>query len=60
MAATDLFTVEIWSRFGLTRYYVLFFIKLSSRRVCIAGITTQPHASWIKQIARNVTEPSAQ
>ena len=57
MAATDLFTVAIWSRFGLTRYYVLFFIKLSSRRVCVAGITTPPHASWIKQIARNVTDP---
>ncbi len=57
IAATDLFTVEVWSRFGLTRYYVLFFIELSSRRVCIAGITTHPHASWIKQIARHVTDP---
>lgn len=57
IAATDLFTVEVWSRLGLTRYYVLFFIELSSRRVCIAGITTHPHASWIKQIARNVTDP---
>ena len=57
MAATDLFTVEVWSRFGLTRYYVLFFIKLSNRRVHVAGITPQPHASWIKQIARNTADP---
>ena len=57
MAATDLFTVEVWSRFGLIRYYVLFFIRLSSRRVHIAGITLQPHGGWIKQIARNVTDP---
>ena len=57
MAATDLFTVEVWSRFGLTRYYVLFFIKLSDRRVHVAGITPHPHASWIKQIARNTTDP---
>ena len=57
MAATDLFTVEVWSRFGLTRYYVLFFIKVSNRRVHVAGITPQPHASWIKQIARNTTDP---
>ena len=57
MAATDLFTVEVWSRFGLTRYYVLFFIKLSTRRVHVAGITPQPHAGWIKQIARNITDP---
>jgi putative transposase len=48
LAATDLFTVEVWSRFGLTRYYVLFFIKLSNRRVYVAGITPHPHANWIK------------
>jgi hypothetical protein len=57
IAAADLFTVEVWSRFGLTRYYVLFFIKLSNRRVHVAGITPHPHASWIKQIARNTTDP---
>ncbi len=57
MAATDLFTVEVWSRFGLTRYYLLFFIKLSNRRVHVAGITPHPHAGWIKQIARQITDP---
>ena len=57
IAAADLFTVEIWSSFGLARYYVLFFIRLSDRSVCVAGITPQPHGSWIKQIARNVTDP---
>ena len=57
IAAADLFTVEIWSPFGLTRYYVLSFIKLSNRRVHVAGITPHPCASWIKQIARNVTDP---
>ncbi len=36
---------------------MLFFIKLSNRRVHVAGITPHPHASWIKQIARNVTDP---
>ncbi len=53
----DISTVEVWSCFGLTRYYVLFFIKLSTRRVDIAGITPHPHADWIKQIARNITDP---
>lgn len=56
IAAADLFTVEIWSSFGLTRYYVLFFIKLSSRRVHVAGITECPHGEWIKQVGRNVTD----
>ncbi len=57
IAAADLFTVEIWSRVGLARYYVLFFIKLSSRKVHVAGVTPAPHANWIKQITRNVTDP---
>ncbi|UCE59175.1 MAG: transposase [Phycisphaerales bacterium] len=57
IAATDLFTVEVWSCVGLIRYYVLFFIRLWNRSVHIAGITPQPHGGWIKQIARNVTDP---
>ncbi len=57
MGAMDLFTVEVWTMNGLVRYYVLFFIKLSNRRIHVAGITANPHANWIKQIARNVTDP---
>ena len=56
IAAADFFTVEIWSRVGLTRYYVLFFIKLSSRRVHVAGITEHPHGEWMNQIGRNLTD----
>ena len=56
MAAADLFTVEVWSLAGLTRYHVLFFIKLSNRKVHIAGITEYPHGIWMKQIGRNVTD----
>lgn len=56
MAAADFFTVEVWSPVGLTRCYVLFFIKLSSRRVHIAGIIAYPHEEWMKQIGRNVTD----
>ena len=57
VAAVDLFTVEVWTPGGLVRYYILFFIKLSTRRICIAGITPQPHSNWIKQVARNITDP---
>jgi len=55
LAGTDFFTVEVLTLRGLVTYYVLFFIHLESRRVEIAGITTQPHETWMKQIARNVT-----
>jgi transposase InsO family protein len=57
IAAADFFTVEVWSRVGLTRYYVLLFIRLSSRRVHVAGITEYPYGAWMKQIARNITDP---
>ena len=37
--------------------YLLFAIKLSTRRICFAGCTTNPHDLWMKQIARNLTDP---
>ena len=40
--ATDFFTVEVWTPRGLQTYYVLFFIELKTRRVHVAGITTNP------------------
>jgi transposase InsO family protein len=55
LVATDFFTTEVWTRGGLVTYYVLFFIHLGSRRVHIAAVTPSPHASWMMQIARNVT-----
>ena len=53
--ACDFFTNEIWTCFGLTTYYVLFFIQLSTRRVVLGGITVSPHEEWMKQASRNVT-----
>jgi putative transposase len=35
-------------------YYVLFFIELESRRVHIAGATTNPTGAWITHQARNL------
>ena len=55
LAGIDFFTVEVR---GLVTYYVLFFIHLESRRVCLAGITRQPHEAWMAQMARNATDES--
>ena len=41
---------------GLVRQLVLFVIDLESRRVHIAGIVRQPHAAWMMQVARNLTD----
>jgi putative transposase len=56
IAATDFFTVEVWTRTGLRRYMVLFFMDLSTRRVEIAGISTIANGLWMSQIARNLTD----
>ena len=55
IAATDFFSVEVITRSGLVRYFVLFVIDLQTRRVEIAGIVQQPDGQWMKQIARNLT-----
>ena len=56
ICATDFFSVELVTPRGLARYFVMFVIELSTRRVQIAGITSQPTAAWTKQIARNLTD----
>jgi putative transposase len=52
MLACDFFTVETIS---LRRFYLLFFIELESRRVHLAGCTTNPSGAWVTQQARNLS-----
>ena len=56
IVAADFFTVEVWTRQGLRRFMVLFFIELSTRRVQIAGISATIDGLWMNQIARNLTD----
>jgi len=51
IVACDFFTVETMF---LRRYYVLFFIAHASRRVWLAGCTTNPTGPWVTQQARNL------
>jgi len=57
LAATDFFTVEVWTGRGLVRYHVLFVIQLATRAVEIAGVVPEPTESWMLQIARNLVDP---
>jgi transposase InsO family protein len=52
IVACDFFCVDTVL---LRRYYVLFFIELDTRRVHLAGITTNPTGAWTTQAARNFT-----
>ena len=55
-AASDFFSVEVWTPRGLMTHYVLFVISLVDRVVHIAGITTRPDEAWMLQVARNLTD----
>ena len=56
IAAADFFTTEVWTARGLVRYFTLFIIDIATRRVCVAGTTTNPISEWMEQIARNLTD----
>jgi hypothetical protein len=55
LLATDFFTTEVWTAFGLVTHYVLFFIHVGTRRVFLGGITANPTDAWMRQAARNLT-----
>ena len=52
IAAMDFFTVEAWTRKGLTRFHGLFVIDLATRRVEIAGISDRPYGEWVYNVLR--------
>jgi len=57
LAAIDFFSVEIYTFRGLTRYMVLTVIDYATRKVEIVGITDQANGQWMKQMAKNLTDP---
>src|SRR5262249_19850932 len=57
LAAADFFTVEVLTLGGLVRYVVFFVMQLKTRTVASAGITSEPDEHWMRQFARNLTDP---
>ncbi len=56
LAASDFFSVAVWTPRGLVTHSVLFVISIADRVVDIAGITTRPDEVWMLQVGRNVID----
>lgn len=56
LAAEDFFSAEVLSLAGIVRYSVFFVMELKTRRVHIAGISSQPSEQWMMQVARNLID----
>ncbi len=56
IAAADFFMTEVWTARGLVRHFTLFVIDIATRRVHLAGTTTNPTSAWMEQVARNLTD----
>lgn len=56
IVATDFFTIEVWTKRGLQRFMVLFFIDLATRKVEIDGIAPVVNRLWMNQVPRNLTD----
>lgn len=56
ICAADFFTTEVWTARGLVTHYTLFVIELATRRVHIAGTTTNPNEAFMAQVGRNLTD----
>ena len=50
-------TVEVWTKGGLVTFYLLFVMELATRRVHLAACTPSLGDDFMKQIARNLTDP---
>ena len=57
LASIDFTTMEVWTKGGLVTYYLLFVMEIATRRVHIAGCTPNPDERWMKQMAKNLTDP---
>ncbi len=50
LASVDVTTIGVWTKEGLVTYYLLFFMKLATRRVHFAGLTVHPDEDWLLQV----------
>ncbi len=54
IVAAGCFTIEAWTRKGLTRFVVVFLMDLSTRKMELAGVAAQANGLWMSQITQNL------
>ena len=54
-AASDFFSIELWTGRGLVTHYVLV-ISLADRIVEVLGVTARPDEAWLMQLGRNLVD----
>ena len=57
LSAIDFTAIEVWTQRGLITYYLLFVMELKTRRVHLAACTATLGDDFMKQVARNLTDP---
>ena len=57
LGSIDFTTIEVWTKSGLVTYYLLFVMELATRRVHLAACTPTLGDDFMKQVARNLTDP---
>ncbi len=57
LAAIDFTTIEVWTKRGLITYYLLLVMEVATRRVHIAACTPTLGDDFMKQVARNLSDP---
>ncbi len=55
-AASDFFSMEVWTGRGLVTHYVLFVISLADRIVEVLGVTARPDEVWMLQVGRSAID----
>ena len=51
--ACDFFTKTVWTAVGPKTFFILFFINVHTRKVHIAGMTTNPTQEWVNNQAKS-------
>jgi len=56
LCSADFFSAEVLTWAGVVRFQVLFAMHVATRRVELVGIRRDPSATWMAQLARNLTD----